>query len=99
MFLHFSSCCIVSWVRPNLLFECGAITVDRAGPLPLPLFVYDLANLPNAYQAYPTQVSIEYLILNHSYVCQRGKITSLYNTNWYLGSIISAWVQSAYSSD
>ena len=25
---------------------------------------------------------------------QRGKITSMYNTNWYLGSIISAWVSS-----
>jgi hypothetical protein len=63
MFLHFSFCCIVSWVRLNLLFECGAITVDRAGPLPLLLFVHELANLPNAYQAYPTQVSIEYLSL------------------------------------
>ncbi|KAF8206409.1 general substrate transporter [Mycena galopus ATCC 62051] len=32
------------------------------------------------------------LLIELAYPTQRGKITSLYNTNWYLGSIISAWV-------
>lgn len=32
------------------------------------------------------------LLIELSYPTQRGKITSMYNTNWYLGSIISAWV-------
>ncbi|KIK10058.1 hypothetical protein K443DRAFT_81386 [Laccaria amethystina LaAM-08-1] len=31
------------------------------------------------------------LLIELSYPTQRGKITSMYNTNWYLGSIISAW--------
>ncbi|KAJ7903511.1 major facilitator superfamily domain-containing protein [Mycena olivaceomarginata] len=35
------------------------------------------------------------LLIELAYPTQRGKITSLYNTNWYLGSIISAWVQAA----
>ncbi|KAG6908546.1 hypothetical protein DXG01_004179 [Tephrocybe rancida] len=32
------------------------------------------------------------LLIELSYPTQRGKITSLYNSSWYLGSIISAWV-------
>ncbi|KAJ7364055.1 hypothetical protein DFH08DRAFT_265176 [Mycena albidolilacea] len=32
------------------------------------------------------------LLIELAYPTQRGKITSLYNTNWYLGSIISAWI-------
>ncbi|KAJ6619758.1 hypothetical protein B0H10DRAFT_1145983 [Mycena sp. CBHHK59/15] len=32
------------------------------------------------------------LLIELAYPTQRGKITSLYNSNWYLGSIISAWV-------
>ncbi|KAJ7035074.1 general substrate transporter [Mycena alexandri] len=32
------------------------------------------------------------LLIELAYPTQRGKITSLYNSNWYLGSIISAWI-------
>ncbi|GLB40429.1 putative sugar (and other) transporter [Lyophyllum shimeji] len=32
------------------------------------------------------------LLVELSYPTQRGKITSMYNSSWYLGSIISAWV-------
>ncbi|KAJ7494748.1 general substrate transporter [Mycena galericulata] len=32
------------------------------------------------------------LLIELAYPTQRGKITSLYNSNWYVGSIISAWV-------
>ncbi|RDB26139.1 Lactose permease [Hypsizygus marmoreus] len=32
------------------------------------------------------------LLIELSYPTQRGKITSMYNSSWYLGSIISAWV-------
>ncbi|KAG6873928.1 hypothetical protein C0995_008967 [Termitomyces sp. Mi166 len=32
------------------------------------------------------------LLIELSYPTQRGKITSLYNSSWYLGSIVSAWV-------
>ncbi|KAJ7284990.1 general substrate transporter [Mycena rebaudengoi] len=32
------------------------------------------------------------LLIELAYPTQRGKITALYNSNWYLGSIISAWV-------
>ncbi|PFH52987.1 hypothetical protein AMATHDRAFT_73803 [Amanita thiersii Skay4041] len=32
------------------------------------------------------------LLIELAYPTQRGKITSMYNSNWYLGSIISAWV-------
>lgn len=32
------------------------------------------------------------LLLELSYPTQRGKITSIYNSSWYLGSILSAWV-------
>ncbi|KAJ7931532.1 general substrate transporter [Mycena leptocephala] len=41
------------------------------------------------------------LLIELAYPTQRGKITSLYNTNWYLGSIISAWIcfGSAYSTE
>ncbi|KAJ7126979.1 general substrate transporter [Mycena epipterygia] len=41
------------------------------------------------------------LLIELAYPTQRGKITSLYNSNWYLGSIISAWMcfGSSYSPD
>lgn len=32
------------------------------------------------------------LLLELSYPTHRGKITSIYNSSWYIGSIISAWV-------
>ncbi|KAJ7756448.1 general substrate transporter [Mycena maculata] len=32
------------------------------------------------------------LLIELAYPTQRGKITSLYNSNWYLGSIVSAWI-------
>jgi len=32
------------------------------------------------------------LLIELCYPTQRGKITSLYNTTWYLGSIVAAWV-------
>ncbi|THV07426.1 hypothetical protein K435DRAFT_333548 [Dendrothele bispora CBS 962.96] len=32
------------------------------------------------------------LLLELSYPTQRGKITSMYNSSWYLGSVIAAWV-------
>ncbi len=32
------------------------------------------------------------LLLELSYPTHRGKFTSIYNSSWYLGSIISAWV-------
>ncbi|TFK40369.1 general substrate transporter [Crucibulum laeve] len=32
------------------------------------------------------------LLIELSYPTQRGKITSMYNSSWYLGSIVSAWV-------
>ncbi|KAJ7104145.1 general substrate transporter [Mycena belliarum] len=40
------------------------------------------------------------LLIELAYPTQRGKITSLYNSNWYLGSIISAWIcfGSSYST-
>lgn len=43
--------------------------------------------------SYPTQVCIRVHTFFPSLLTQlqRGKITSLYNTSWYMGSIISAW--------
>ncbi|KAJ7139463.1 general substrate transporter [Mycena epipterygia] len=40
------------------------------------------------------------LLIELAYPTQRGKITSLYNSNWYLGSIVSAWIcfGSSYST-
>jgi MFS family permease len=32
------------------------------------------------------------LLVELSYPTQRGKISSIYNSSWYIGSIISAWV-------
>ncbi|KAJ7707692.1 general substrate transporter [Mycena rosella] len=32
------------------------------------------------------------LLIELAYPTQRGKITALYNSNWYLGSIVSAWI-------
>jgi len=32
------------------------------------------------------------LLIELSYPTQRGKITSIFNSSWYLGSIISAWI-------
>ncbi|KAF9003948.1 hypothetical protein BDQ17DRAFT_1424917 [Cyathus striatus] len=32
------------------------------------------------------------LLIELAYPTQRGKITSIYNSSWYLGSIVSAWV-------
>ncbi|KAJ7650242.1 general substrate transporter [Roridomyces roridus] len=32
------------------------------------------------------------LLIELAYPTQRGKITAFYNSNWYIGSIISAWV-------
>nr|GAT60736.1 hexose transporterarabidopsis thliana mutm homolog-1 [Mycena chlorophos] len=43
--------------------------------------------------AYPTQVSVSLVCDRARPTCpQRGKITALYNTNWYLGSILSALI-------
>jgi hypothetical protein len=89
--------CKATWCASGCLYSTNVSTNSRAILVGFGLtFNVNASPLLITELAYPTQVS-SYINLpplsSFFYYFKRGKITSIFNTTWYVGSILCKWGQ------
>ncbi|TFK75245.1 general substrate transporter [Pluteus cervinus] len=72
----------------SLIMLCGVAV--QAMSFNVPMFI--AARIIVGLGIQTCTIASPLLLIELSYPTHRGKITSMYNSTWYLGSIISAWV-------